>query len=365
VTAGAGKGLTVRRQDDSFSLTLRVRLQVRDTVTVAGETTNELAIRTTRLVAQGHALTPDLRYFFQFAFGPSDFEPNGPSPLFDAWAEYVGVRDAQVRVGQFFVPFDRARTIREHALQLADRQQLIYELNLDRDVGLMVSSNDLFGLGGRLAYALGVFGGQGRNRTAAEKLGFLWVGRLSVRPLGPFDDDVEGDLDRSPRPRLAFGVAAAYNENTNRQRSTTGTTFVLGDFDYTHAAADLVFKHHGFSFLGEALLRHTAASDRVGVVDGAEVREWSRSGYGYLAQAGLMLSRHVEIAARWDELFASGPTDPALVQQTYRQGREAGAGLNLYLNGHYLKLQGDFTRRFGETSAGAVSIARVQFDGTF
>ncbi|MCU0686850.1 MAG: porin [Polyangiaceae bacterium] len=365
VTAEAGKGVTMRREDDSFSMTLRGRLQLRDTVTVAGKATNELAVRTVRLVLQGHALTPDLRYFVQFAFGPGDYEPGAPTPLFDAWVEYVGWRDAQVRVGQFFVPFDRARTIREHALQLIDRQQVVVELNLDRDVGLMVSSNDLLGLGGRLAYAAGVFGGQGRNRTTAEKPGFLWVGRASVRPFGPFSDDVEGDLERLPRPRLAVGVAAAYNENTKRQRSTTGETFVLDDYDYAHAAADLVFKYQGFSFLGEALWRRAAAEVHVGTVDGESVSEWSRSGYGYLAQAGLMLSRHVEAAARWNELFAYGLTDPAFAAQVSRQGREASAGVNLYLNGHYLKLQADFTRRFGEAKAGAVSLLRFQFDGTF
>lgn len=43
----------------------------------------------------------------------------------------------------------------------------------------------------------------------------------------------------------------------------------------------------------------------------------------------------------------------------------AASVVNLYLHGHYLKLQGDCTRRFGETSASAVSIVRVPFDGTF
>ena len=69
------------------------------------------------LFLQGNALTPDFKYLVQFGFGALDFESGNPSPILDAFVEYVRFRDANIRVGQFFVPFDRARTIRESSLQ--------------------------------------------------------------------------------------------------------------------------------------------------------------------------------------------------------------------------------------------------------
>lgn len=47
VTAASGKGVTVGTEDDSFALTLRARVQMRETVSVVDEdTTSELHVRT-------------------------------------------------------------------------------------------------------------------------------------------------------------------------------------------------------------------------------------------------------------------------------------------------------------------------------
>lgn len=367
IAAEAGRGISFRRQDGTFAIGLRARFQLRDTVSwTAGDVSNEINIRTVRFITHGHLLTPDFRYLVQLAFGPAEYDPSSPTPIFDAFAEYVGLRDLNLRAGQFFVPFDRARTTREFALQLVDRPLAVLELNLDRDVGVMVFSQDLFGSSGRLGYALGVFGGSGRNYVGGTTPPSpLYVGRLSLRPLGPFDDDVEGDLARLPAPRLALSVAGAYNANAGRQRSTLGPSYELGGFDYVHGAADLVFKYRGLSLVGEVLYRHAARDHRDGVVDGEALREWSRSAWGYLAQGGLMLNEHVEVVARYDELRAFEGTDPALVAQSRGLGRELGAGLNLYLNGHYLKLQGDYVRRSGDGSLPVVHLARLQLDASF
>ena len=117
-------------------------------------------------------------------FGTGDFETGNPSPLFDAWVEYTKLRDLNLRVGQYFVPFDRARTVRESGLQFVDRQIAVRELTLDRDVGLMASSSDLFGLNQWLAYNLFIGGGDGRNRIGGAVMGPILVGRVAVRPFG-------------------------------------------------------------------------------------------------------------------------------------------------------------------------------------
>ncbi|WP_434042207.1 MULTISPECIES: porin [Sorangium] len=366
VTAAPGKGFTVKTADGGFSSTIRARVQIRETITHTGEDdTNEINVKTVRLAASGHVLSPDLKYSVQLAFGGNDFERDSPSPLFDAFVEYTGIRDLNVRVGQFFVPFDRARTTRESSLQLVDRQIAVRELTLDRDVGLMLSSPDLFGLDGKLSYNLFVGGGEGRNRFGGQKHGPLAVARLALRPFGAFDDDQEGDLSREAKPRLAVGVAGGYNHQTNRQSSTYGTTLALGAADYLHGAADLVFKVAGFSLSAEVVARHAARDAIEGEVDGAPAREWTRSGYGYFVQSGFLLTERVEVAARWDQIFAERGTDPKLVELVDTQGKQVGGGLNVYLNGHALKVQGDYFYIFGKDASEGRHVARLQLDASF
>ncbi|WP_437523187.1 porin [Sorangium sp. So ce726] len=366
VTAAAGKGFTVKTADDKFSSTIRARVQVRETIThTAEDDTHEINVRTVRLTTSGHILSPDLKYNVQLAFGGNDFEKDSPSPIFDAFVEYTGIRDLNVRVGQFLTPFNRARTLREVSLQQTDRPIAVREFNLDRDVGLMFSSPDLFGFGGKLSYNLFVGGGEGRNRFGGQKHGPLAVARLAVRPFGAFDDDQDGDLPREAKPRLAVGVTGAYNHQTNRQNSTFGTTLTLGAADYLHGAADLIFKYAGFSLSAEAVVRHAKRDSFEGEVDGAAVREWTRSGYGYFAQAGYLLTDRVEVAARWDQIFAERGTDPKLVDLVDAQGKQVGGGLNVYLNGYALKIQGDYFYIFGKDTADARHVGRLQLDASF
>jgi hypothetical protein len=374
VVVAPGKGLTVTAADKRFQVTFRSRVQLRETF-VHGDagTTNEVQVRTLRFVTQGYVLMPELKYLIQLAFAANDFENGNSSPIFDALIEYVKLRDLNVRFGQYFVPFDRARTIREFALQFVDRQIVVRELSLDRDVGLMLSSSDLAGWGSRLAYNVFLGGGDGKNRVAdlrnsngPQKPSVLIVGRFILRPFGAFDDDQEGDLTRTPTPKLAIGVAGGFNKDTSRDRSTHGTTYTQGTFDYAHGAADLVFKWHGLSLLAEGMVRQANRDAQSGTdADGNTITERSRSGFGYLVQLGQMLTDKMEIAARWDDLHARSGTDPALVALVNSAGRQLGTALNYYLNGHAFKLQADYFYTFGEDVEVGNHSLRAQLDASF
>lgn len=370
VVLAAGKGLTVTSADKRFQVTFRSRMQLRESYLHSDTVdTNELSVRTLRFSTYGYVLSPDLKYQIQLAFGSNDFDKDSASPIFDAYLEYVGVRDLNVRFGQYFVPFDRARTIREFALQFVDRQTVVRELTLDRDVGLMLYSTDLFGWGSRLAYNLFLGAGDGKNRVNdlnTQKPSVLIVGRLTLRPFGAFDDDQEGDLTRGKQPRLAWGIAAGYNRATTRDRSTSGGFYTIGSFNYTHAATDLVFKWRGFSLLAEGVLRKANRRANGGEnAAGVHITERSRSGFGYFAQVGQMLSDKVELTARWDDLHANKGTDPALKKLVRTSGRQLGGGLNVYLNGHALKLQADYFYIFGSDFDQGSHSLRAQLDATF
>jgi hypothetical protein len=364
--AAPGRGLMVEL-GDAFSLSIRPRVQIRDTVVVVpgAPTTNELNVKTVRLWLQGHILTKDLQYVIHLALGGNDEERDYPSPLLDVWVEYLRLRDLHVRIGQFFVPLDRGRTTYEYSQQFPDRAQVFSELGLDRDVGIALSSSDLFGSRGILGYTLGVFGGEGKNRFGGASPGFLYVARVTVTPFGRFDDAIEGDVGRVHKPRLAIGIGGAYNQSTNRQRSTFGTTLQLGSFDYGHAAADLVFKMAGFSLLAEVLYRQARQGSLAAFQNGAEVREWSRSAIGYVVQSGVMVHDRVELVARWDDLRPLGQTDPALQLLAQTAGHEISGGLNVYVYGYAFKLQGTYTYAFGDRISGGRHTAQLQLDASF
>ncbi len=366
LSASPGKGITVATADGRFSSSLRFRLQLRETVVFdSTDTTSDFALKTIRLRNEGHALVPELRYSIQLALGAGDFEKDNSSPLFDAYVEYTKLDALNVRVGQFFVPFGRARSVRECALSLVDRPQSVREFSLDRDVGLRIGSSDTFFGRGVLGYSAFVGSGDGKNRVSSGAPGVLLVGRLMFRPFGAFDDDVEGDLERERRPRLALGLSAAYNHATNRQQSTFGNTLSLGTLDYTHGAVDVAFKYGGLAVLAEAAFRKASTEHLDAIVDGAPRREWARSGVGYFVQVGTMVHSRVELVARWDHLQSIGATDPKLVRQDREEGHQAGFGASLYLNGHFLKLQADYFHVRGATAADIRNQARLQLDASF
>ncbi len=343
-----GKGLTVRSKDDRFSLTIRGRVQLRFSVEHDGtdlETPTDLLfqVRRARLLFTGNFLNKKLQYYVQLGMAPLDMEADLLVPVRDAYITYLALRDLNLRAGQMKVPFNRERVISSSALQMVDRSIVNAELSLDRDVGLQLFSNDLFGLGGRLGYQLGVYGGEGRNRWG-EGTGLLYVARLQVQPLGEFEDSyVESDIVHDKRARLSLGGGFAYNDDAYRERSTHGTFYEAGTFDTLHAEADLIFKAAGFSFMSEFVWRKTVPESRSDVdSEGAPIDVSGRSGLGWMAQTGYLHKTGIEVSARWAELRPIEEVATALTLS-----REGAVGLGYYFMGHDLKLQADYAVSFG------------------
>lgn len=353
--AALGRGVTVRSADGQASLNLRVRVQVRTTVAdgAADDATTEIGIRRMRVVLQGNALGPALTYYVQLSFANQDSEPDLRLPLRDAYVTWNPVGSLNVRIGQMKVPFSRQRVVSSSALQMVDRSIVVSELNLDRDVGLQVFSRKVAG-SDRVGYAVGVFGGEGRNRLG-RSAGLLYSARLETWPLGPFDDLVESDQNRRPAWRLAVAGNLGYNQRTNRPRSTIGTPYAAGDFSYRHAAVDAVLKGHGWSVQGEWMRRRADADSRSVVVSGQRATILSRSASGAYLQMGRMMGARLEVSGRTSLLVPDAGTDPALTRTTERT-----VGLSYFVRNHDLKVQTDASRLYDRTAGRAVQ-ARVQF----
>jgi phosphate-selective porin OprO and OprP len=355
VTVKPGYGLTVTSGDGRFAMNVRGRIQLRESLAAAApddagdrDVTMGTSVYTTRMWLQGHTFHEDIHYVLQLAFAPRDYRDGSISPIYDAFLDLTFDPNASVKVGQFLVPFDRLRTVSENSLKLPDRPVPISEFSLDRDVGAVLYSDHVGSDDGVFAYRVGLFSGGGPNVTTLHQPGGMGLVRLELRPMGPFDDNIEGDLDRREDPALLLGFGAAYNVNSARARSTTSTTFVGGTADYLHLAGDLVFKWHGFSLEGEFISRE-AAEDTIESEDdlGTPVVEYTRSGWGVIAQPGMMLTKKVEIAGRYSHSEASDGTDPALVDTFAVGSEEVALGLSWYLNKHRLKVQGGGTAFFG------------------
>lgn len=364
VAGAPGGGLTVAI-GDAFSLNLRTRFQIRYQLGVPQDRDQALSqmvnIGTARLWISGHVLAPELTYMIQLAVAGRDFRDGAISPIFDAFLEWRAHRDLAVRAGQFFVPFDRLRTVREWALQMGDRPRPVLELTLDRDVGVVLFSDAFLGDRSPFAWRLGVFGGGGTNLTEGRPPGALLVGRVELRPLGRIDDDTEGDLDRRHEPGLALGAAFAVNFGTDRALSTTGPRFAgQATTDYLHFAADLVFKWEGFALQAEYLWKQASADQLAADV-------FTRSGHGWVLQASYVFDPPIELVGRLSQLYAIGATDPQLVEEAARRGVEVGGGLNYYFNGHRFKLQADWIARMPSDFdlSQAQHVVHVQLDATF
>ncbi len=344
ISGAAGKGLTVKI-GDTFSTNLRTRFQPRWQLHAAppvmGDRTFDQIVNlvTARIWLSGTAIDPRLTYMLQLALGARDYRDGAISPIFDAFIDYKAHRELSVKVGQYFVPFDRLRTVREFALQLAERPRPIVELTLDRDVGVTLYSDNAFlGEKSPIAWRVSAFGGGGTNLTTPREPGALLVARVELRPLGEIDDDSEGDLKRRDKPGLALGAGVATNRNTNRQRSTTGPTFTGGTTDYLHLAIDAMFKLKGFAAQAE-YLKKTASRETILSAADPAVLERARSGSGFVLQASYIFATPFEIVGRFARLYAPGGTDPRWITEVRNLGQEVATGVNYYLNGHQFKFQ--------------------------
>lgn len=369
VSAKAGKGVTFKT--DSFSVNLRARAQFRFQVHAsqpdAGDRTVDESTQVggLRLWISGHTISPKLLYNIQLGFADRDYRDGTISPVLDAFIDYKAHRDLNVRAGQFFVPFDRLRTVREFALQMSDRPRPINELTLDRDIGVLLYSDHFLGDRSILAWRAGVFGGNGINKSTASEVGFMPMARLELRPLGEIDDDFEGDQQRRKKPGLALGVGAAANFHTNRVRSTNGGAFQTGTTSYRHLAADAVFKWLGIAVELEYLWRGATKKQFSGEVAGSTITEFARQGSGWVVQASYTFDPPFELVGRLARLYAPAQTDPKYTIEVDTLGNEYGLGANYYFNGHQFKLQADWIARTGAERPTLDHVFHLQLDATF
>jgi hypothetical protein len=335
-----GEGLSVSTADNTAGLRLRSMAQVRATSAWGGRGGNEVSARGVRISLEGRVWERRLVFQVETALSPDEVEEG--SGLLDAWVSWKFGGATTLRLGQQRVFYDMLSALRRLGNGGIARENISQEFGILRDIGVSLFSEDFFGLDERLACRLGVFGGQGRNRFALKRSGFLSVARLTLRPFGYFDDTTEADVERLGNLRLAVGLSAAYLGNMTRDGGNSGAFFDSFSFpsvDAFYWNVDAMLKWKGVYVAGQYSRRTSSRP----FVENDTQKVWARNGHGYVLKVSGMLARRWELAGRFAQQFGLGRTSPALLEQPRS---EFAAGLNHYFIGHALKAQLEYATRF-------------------
>ena len=338
-----GKGLQISSQDELFSLTTRLRAQMRYTLDQEESgLSHGFQLRRARLAFNGHMFDKGNTFKFELAVSPRDIglksdNSVSKSPLLDWYFHFKQLRDLNIRVGQYKIPYSHQRVVSSGNLQLVDRSIANGEFNLDRDIGFDLRSKDLFGLG-FLRYYAGIYTGEGHSTYENGDLGMLYLGRLEVLPFGMFKDYSETAFKRSSKVKLKIGVAAAYLEDAKKNKGIIGSVPADGGTtDTLNANADMIFRYSGLSLEGAFFWRE-------GTRNPGENRlpipvEEPRNGTGYYAQTGYLIPNNpIELSARFGQVMSSG------ANSSLNNRSEAGGALSYYFAHHAMKLQADYFR---------------------
>jgi hypothetical protein len=325
-------GLIIEKADGSFSMKLSPRAQFQFSLDdrEVGTRTPSFNVRRARIVWNGNAFYPWLKYEIQLTLEGSAFS------LRDCWVDFAGSRALQPRVGQFKLPFNREFLTSSTALQFVDRSIVNDEFQVGRDIGAALRGH----LGGdRFEYGLGVFNGSAKNRPNRDRT-LIYVGRAMLNLLSKSTYS-QADLEHSTKPVLAIGAALAIlpdfkpalegvDDRANLARAVLAAG--VSASNVKQLTADLLLKLQGVSLEGEYHLRS---------ISRAEIRtvfnRGFRVGNGLRLQAGrFFVPKIFEAALRYAAVDPDTDANDDAV-------REITPALSYYVSGHRLKFQADFS----------------------
>ncbi len=202
---------------------------------------NSFNVSENRFHFLGHAFDPNLRYYVEF-------NGDGGVVLLDAFINYEAADYANLRVGQYKVPFGRQAMTYVGDRQFFSQNPTSAMFDFGRDVGIMLWDIMEVDDGGTVVEWYAHAGnGDGPGSSVNEGPNLQWVLRLGVYPMGyvgnaddPYGRNyVEADMDGNDDPKI--GIAASYLSNKNSDTGsirgweidavfTMGGIFLMGEF---------------------------------------------------------------------------------------------------------------------------------------
>ncbi|HWP40380.1 MAG TPA: porin [Tepidisphaeraceae bacterium] len=332
LTAGFDKGkFFLRSEDGNWLLMPGFLFQTRYTANFNTDGDDDInsgfEIRRMRLILSGNAVSPDLKYFFQWETNST----SGNLFLLDAWARYKLAANLNLQVGQFKDTVHQEQRMADELL-LTERSlinALIGGGNIDRVQGAMLMYDD----GQHLQVNLAAHDGYNSKNTDFTDSG---AGTAFV-----------GVTD------LNFGFSARANY------FVTGTPRQYDDFTAMGNTQDLLVIGAGMNWSqgGDSdVIFHTIDAQwenaaGLGVYaalygmwrdigDGTAIPDGDYYDYGAQLQAGYLLARRCEVFGRYDYIALD---DGALAAGAEDTLHELTVGTNYYYHGHNAKLTLDLS----------------------
>lgn len=357
-------GISISK-DSLFKLNLRFRMQNR--FGLRSESGEDLSIEQTdfrvrrmRLRLDGYVLNPKIQYYIQLGFSKSDMDLDGggfAQPIRDAIIYYYLNPNFYVGFGQSKLPGNRERVVSSGNLQFVDRSIANGIFTLDRDFGFFAYYT--IPSKGKAQYQLkgAISTGEGRNPSPGDN-GLSYTGRFEFLPFGKFKnggDYSEGDLEFEPKPKLSIALTLNSNQNAVRARGQLGSD-LYAKRDQQVLIADAMFKYRGWGVLAEYFQRNSPDPITRNTLVATRV-VWI--GKGHNVQVSKMVSSKSELALRYAEVR---PDEEIKAYES--QGDEVALGFSRYLNGHRIKLQGNFGYGWANNEWKLINTSNFWF-GTF
>jgi phosphate-selective porin OprO/OprP len=354
-----GKGFTFTSPDEKFQLTLGGRIQVRYSFfdKENAQDVSQWEVKRARIIMGGYAYSKDLTYKLEIdpvALASS----KSYKGLVDAWMNYKIVDPAEIKVGQYKVPWSRQELTSDGALEFVDRSPAVDNFKPDYDTGAMLTGKFAKGFA---YYYLGTFGGAGQT-TLQNTNDNMLAARVAVNPFGDMAYS-EGDLDDGCKPLLSIGAdyfrqtitrntATTYNTvapyangsgwvNTGLNNSTGPLKTTLGRYLVNSYGIDGAFKWMGVSVQSEYMV---GQADSQALSSNNILRAQS-----FYAQAGYMV-----IPKKLEAAFRYSYYDPNRDVSNDTQTEQIGC-LSYYFNKHNLKLQGDIGNIHQQNTSGSAT----------
>jgi len=350
-----GKGLfNLIGKDSTWSMKVGLRFQTLatsnwDAQNGLSNPASSMMIRRSRLKFDGFAYSPKLKYKVELGLsnrdqsGASQYTSNAPRQILDAVLKWNFSGNFVLWLGQTKLPGNRERVISSANLQQVDRSLLNSRFTIDRDMGIQLRHHfnltDTF----LVKEIFSMAQGEGRNITKGNLGGHQYTTRVELFPFGDFASkgDYKGsDLKFEQKPKLSLGFAYDFNNNASKTRSNQGS-YMTNDVGYfsTNISTlfmDAMFKYKGFSLMAEYADRK--ADDVFAKnADGTLTGDVVQVGNGLNLQSGYLLSKTVEVSARYTNISLDKVITGKGAENQYT------LGLSKYVSGHSLKVQTDLS----------------------
>ncbi|MGR3177389.1 MAG: hypothetical protein ACUZ8E_04975 [Candidatus Anammoxibacter sp.] len=347
---GYEHGFYLRTNDNRFSFKFNPLLQFRYTFEDFDdrEDDSSFKIDRARLVFQGNAYNPNIKYFIQLETRSTGTKDGSKAvEMIDFFSDITYVPNAKIRFGQYRVPFNRQMDTLIWKLQMIDRSVANNEFNLGRQLGLMVYGELL---DHKLEYYGGFWNGNFRNESRNDNNEHLWIIRASYSPFGIYSYD-ESDLEYSESLKAHISASIAFDSVDDVTVELDDIVFVTAggidiiqntvtadEVDRTQVAGEFGFKYRGLSLISEYYWRKQSGISDVNLID-----------YGFFVQAGyFLIPKKLELAGRYSLV----EFDDELEKDSLKN---AAIGVNYFFNGHQSKLQFNAVR-FNEEKGNADNI---------